>query len=374
MRITSSYICNAQPFANFAMAAASPIPATIKTRGIMRATNIVFMLLAMAVLVPSAALAQLGKKSLLPEGQLFLPVGNFSAMEKDLRVYGLFGVTTGDAAFKDGTNLDLDADEIAAALDFKGGPAVFSVGYSLDTFTQSTTVSGVGIELEDETTNLGGRASFLFGESGVASIQIFIEDETTTVTGSLSGFSISDSADTRIIDISLGASMDVSEGIRLGGAFSPEVSDKAEFNGFLAGSETRNGHGTQIAVGLGYNTPELAAGLEFSMESESEDALAKAERAITATAEILFGDTSLTGQFVFFQEDILRVNGDLQSPDSEGTVIGVLARFRLGGGVLGLQLQRLSEESFDTGVPADDVDRLDSVDLTVFAVRFAADF
>ena len=135
------------------------------------------MLLAMAVLVPSGALAQLGKKSLMPEGQLFLPVGNFSAMEKDKRVYGAFSVTTGDAEFKDGTNSDVDADRITAALDFKGGSAVYSVGYSLDTITRST----AGFEQEDKITNLGGRISFLFGESGIVALEAFQVDETTTV-------------------------------------------------------------------------------------------------------------------------------------------------------------------------------------------------
>ena len=117
----------------------------------------------------------------------------------------------------------------------------------------------------------------MFGESGVAGVQLFIEDETVTLS---SGF-ISDSADTRIIDIAVGAGADISKNLRLAGAFSPEASDKAQFSGAAAGSEFRNGHGNQIGVGLAYNTPDLAAGLEFAMESESEDALAKAERAIT---------------------------------------------------------------------------------------------
>ena len=47
------------------------------------------------------------------------------------------------------------------------------------------------------------------------------------------------------------------------------------------------------------NREDLAvAALDWFMESESQDAASQAERAITATAEMLFGDTSLTGQFV----------------------------------------------------------------------------
>lgn len=332
----------------------------------MRATSIILLPFIMAMLAPSGVLAQIARKPLLPEGQLFLPVGSISPMEEDMRVYGAFGVTTGDAAFTDGTNSDVDADSIAAALDFKGDSVFYSVGYSLNTITQSAG----GVEQENEITNIGGRISFPFGESGMAGIEAFVEDETVTV----SGPAASDSTDTGILDIFVGAGADISENLRLAGAYSPEVSDEGRFTGALAGFLIRNGHGAIIGVGLGYNTPDLAAGLEYSTTSESQDAFDNAGRAITAEGEVLLGEMSLTGQLVFFQEDILRVNGNLISPDSEGTIIGVLAKFRIGGGVLGLQLERLSEESFATGNPAEDADRLDSVDLTLFAVRFSADF
>ena len=330
--------------------------------------------LAASALLATSAVAQLAKKELLPEGQLFLPPGNFSPIEEKLRFYGRFLLATGDMSFTDGVNFDLDAIGIAAALDFKANPAIGSVGYSTITTTLSTTISGVGIEEEFKTTNLGARISVLFGDSGVFAFEVFKVDNTTTVTGSSGGFSVSDSADTSFMDISVGGGADVSDHLRVAAALSPEVSDQAQFTGFLAGSEIRDGHGTQTAIGLGYNTPDFALGLDFSQEAESQDALAPAERAISATGEVLLGEISLTGAFTFFQDDILRVNGSLASPKSEGTSILVAAKFRVASGVLRFSVTRFDEDAFDTGISSEDADRFDSQTITIFAGRFAFDF
>lgn len=340
----------------------------------MRAAKSVLILLVMAALAQTSAMAQLGKKSLMPEGQLFLPVGNFSPMEKDSRVYGILSVTTGDLSYTDGTNYDVDGNRANVALDFKAGTSVFSAGFSTATTELSTTVSGVRIDQNNERTSIAARGAFLFGGSGVVVLQASKVDQKVTVGASIGSASISDSADTGLIDTALGASMDISEGIRLGAAFSPEVSDKAQFNGVLAGAEIRRGHGTRIGIGLGYNTPDFAAGLEFFTESESQDAASQAESAITATAEMLFGDTSLTGQFVFFQEDPLRIDGALQAPDTEGTVVTVLAKRRIGSAVIGVGISQYDEEGFATGVPSEDAGRFDSLSTTSISVRFAADF
>ena len=75
---------------------------------------------------------------------------------------------------------------------------------------------------------------------------------------------------------------------------------------------------------------------------------------------MLFGDTSLTGQFVFFQEDPLRIDGNLQAPDTEGTVVTVLAKRRIRSAVIGVGISQYNEEGFATGVPSEDADRFDS--------------
>lgn len=342
--------------------------------GELRHAKAIILFLAVAALVQTSAMAQLGKKSLLPEGQLFLPVGNFSPIENSARIYGEAALATGDLSFVDGTEYDVDADRAAAALDIKVGSAIFSAGFSTATTRFVTTASGVTSEQENERTSIAARGAFRFGDSGIVVLQASQVDEKVTVGASNSSTSISDSAEKGFINTALGASVDISQRFRLGVSFSPEVSDKAEFTGVLAGSETRSGHGAQVAAGLGYNTPTFAAGLELFVESESQDASSQAEQAIIATAELLFGDTSLTGRFVFFQEDPLRIAGELQAPDTEGTIVTVLAKHRFGPVVLGVGISQFNEEGFDTGVPVEDLDRFDSRSITTASLRIAIDF
>ena len=327
---------------------------------------------ALTIIAP-ASFAQLAMKPLLPQGLLELPVGSASPMKESARAYGELELITGEQEFTDGQVFDVERFSISGAADILAGPAIFSFGYVTQTTTFESVFSGLAVEQEDDTTGLAVRLSMTLGASGTVALEAVQVDESTTVTFSGPGVSASGSADTGFTNVTIGGSADVTESIRAGASYSPEVSDRGEFGGQLVGTST-DGHGNQFQAAVGYNTAELALGFDFFMEDEQIDSFSNSERAFIFTGEILFGDTSLTGQYVFIQDDELIDNGNFISPESESALASATLRVRFDQLVLGFEISRFEEEASAFGVAAEDADRFDSQSQTLVAVSLVGEF
>ena len=321
-----------------------------------------------------AALAQVAKRPLLPEGNLFLDIGNFSPLETDIRAYGGVDVASGNVKFKDGFEWDTDETSLAGAVDVSADSIIVSGGLSLESRTQSGTSGGILYESETDSSQLVGIVGSEIGEGLFLSAQlerIVIEN---TQTASLGSVSLSSSVEVEYFDLTVGSSFDLNETISIGGSLSPAVSDKKEYSGVLSGIEYRAGHGQILILGVGARIQSFAVGFDVAQFGEELDAEAPKGSAYFLSGEILIADEiSLGGYYSSSSFDPLKENNQFVSSAIDGSFLGVEGRKQFNNIVISIGYQKSSFEGKDTGDTVFDADRFDTADDSTLSLSIVAD-
>lgn len=337
----------------------------------------VFALTGIALFFAPSLFAQSAKKELLPQGQLFLSSGNLSPLteERPIRAYGLLGFGGGTQIFKGQTEFDIQTEQIAAAADFDGGDSIISIGYFKTSVKRDTTIDQVALSLEEETTRVGGRYTAPWSESLVIAVEIMSVGEDLTISASDATSAAGASVDFQYFDFVFGARADFTESIAAGFTISPAVSEDKGYDGALAGTLARTGHGFRFNGGAAYHAEGYALGADFAVEGENTDSNSAAVARLIFSGEYLLTDNlAVAAVLEVFQRDELVDQGQFLIPESEGGVLTLRMRKNMGRAVVGLVLRNVQQTASDFGDDQADSSRFDSLSLTSLSGTVAVDF
>ena len=308
--------------------------------------------------------AQSGMIPLLPEGNMGLTIGTYSEIEsgKSRVEFGFASINAEVSDIQIG-KYPINETGILLSADLTREHIYLSGGYLK--FSGETNISypGGNFKGKFDSSEFAFRASVLTSGKGVFGVSLNQINESHSAEDTQPGITFSGSANHSYSDIQAGFSIPVSDAIRIGAYFSPEVSSKTFYNGDFSSWDSRTGHGALMSGGIGYNQPDFSAGFDVYSQSESKPAGSHAETGNTLSFQTMISEgLAVSFQYDAYKSDDL-TDGGSTSPGSKGTAIAIKAAKTIDKMVIGGTFLNLKESSPGT-----------EIDMNGIMLRLVADF
>jgi hypothetical protein len=255
--------------------------------------------------VAPSAFGQIAADTLVQTGILTQQTGRYSPLtEGAVRLYAQGQSFSGTRTYNMQPNTESDNNTGATvAGDFNFRNVVISAGYQ-DLSERDTSLRGVTGATRDTTRSqsllsISSATDRINGEARVSLVTLNVRETFPNASGT---------ANPAYTDAIVGMSADMTQHLRFGFNFSPVVGVSGPFNGTLGASgarASRQGHGTQVRVSLGYNSSSFNVSADSHHETENNDARAPSKDGFNVRGAWLIGIVQLLATYDRFHQSEL---------------------------------------------------------------------